>query len=582
MAFIRSQCYNFVQRFLSFSGTVLVEVVSLRTCPTMKTKRGVVAALVDRLAARHLGFPPETCSYTVTGMGIPVSDRSEQFELAADLYQPVLAKDEKPAGTILIRCPYGRSLVFALLSARPYAARGYQCLLVSCRGTFGSGGEFDPWCNEEEDGQALVEWMRKQDWYTGSFATLGGSYLGFVQWALLRNPPFDMVAAVIQCAPHDFSQQLWGTGSLALEWITWGENVAHQEETGLFQMLKKLNTPERMRPVLDGVPLANSVKSHFKGRVPWLDFVVDHPDISDPYYRQMKFGEALEHAEIPIFLVGGWYDVFAPQTIEQYTRLSERNASVALLMGPWNHMQVGQEARVYRQSFDWLEEHLAKRTQGRRKTPVQYFVTGADEWRDVQKWPPSTHSQELYLRSGGRLASEKPFTEENLSTFNFNPKQPTPTIGGNLLLGGGSADDTVLAARSDVLAFTTEVLEKNVEISGKVTVELSHSSDNPDVDLFVRICEVDAKGRSHGITETYKRLGPGREDEPVILYLNNCAHRFVKGNRIRLIIAGASHPQFAINTGKGIGATSEELKSTVHTIFHGEKGVSRVLLPTVA
>ncbi|OAL50588.1 CocE/NonD hydrolase [Pyrenochaeta sp. DS3sAY3a] len=549
----------------------------------MGTKRGFLAALVDRLTTRQLGFPPETCSYTVIGVRIPVSNGSgQQFELAADLYQPVLAKDEKPTGTVLIRCPYGRGLAFALLSARPYAARGYQCLLVSCRGTFGSGGEFDPWRNEEEDGQAVVEWMRKQVWYTGSFATLGGSYLGFVQWALLRDPPSDMVAAVIQCAPHDFSQQLWGTGSLALEWITWGENVAHQQETGLFQTIKKLNTPQRMRPVLDRVPLAESVKSHFKGRAPWLDFVVDHPDTSDAYYDQLKFGDALERAKIPIFLVGGWYDVFASQTMEQYARLSKRNTDVALLIGPWNHMQIGQQSKVYQQSFNWLEQHLGKRMPRARETPVQYFVTGAQEWRNAQKWPPPTLAQELYLQSGGRLASERPSTDDSSSAFTLNPTQPTPTTGGNLLLGGGSADDTALAARSDVLAFTTDVLDKNVEISGKVTVELSHSSEIANVDLFVRISEVDGKGRSHGITETYKRLAPGREIGPVILYLNDCAHMFAQGNRIRLIIAGASHPQFAVNTGKDIGGTSDELKSAVHTIFHGENGLSRVLLPTVA
>ncbi|GLA78604.1 hypothetical protein CBS63078_10861 [Aspergillus niger] len=249
----------------------------------MRTKRGFISALVDRLATRQLGFSPETCSYTVQAVRIPVSDEPEQFELAADLYLPVLAKDENPAGTILIRCPYDRGLIFALLSARPHAARDYQCLLVSCRGTFGSGGKFDPWRHEEEDRRTIVEWMRKQDWYTGSFATLGGSYLGFVQWALLRNPPPDMVAAVIQCAPHDFSQQLWGTGSPALEWICWDENVARQEETGNFQTLKKLNTPERVRPVWGQIPLAEGVEAHFKGRAPWLDFIVEHPDTSDPY-----------------------------------------------------------------------------------------------------------------------------------------------------------------------------------------------------------------------------------------------------------------------------------------------------------
>ncbi|GLA30105.1 hypothetical protein AnigIFM63604_004783 [Aspergillus niger] len=220
----------------------------------------------------------------------------------------------------------------------------------------------------------------------------------------------------------------------------------------------------------------------------------------------MQLGEALERADIPMFLVGGWYDVFAPQTIEQCMRLRERNTKVAPLMGPWNHMRVGQDSRVYQQSFEWLEEHLAKRIQGIKKRPVQYFVTGANEWRDVQRWPPPTVSQKLYLRYGGRLSSEESSTGENPSVFAFNPRQPTPTIGGNLLLGGGAANDGTLAVRSDVLIFTTEVLEKDVEISGKVIVELSHSSDNPNAGLFIRVSEVDANGQSHNTTRNLQAL----------------------------------------------------------------------------
>ncbi|KAJ5758355.1 CocE/NonD hydrolase [Penicillium nucicola] len=538
----------------------------------MTLQRGLSTTILDRLVARWLGFPPELCSYTLTSVRIPVSNGSEPIELAASLYQPVLAKGQTLASTILIRCPYGRGTVFTVLSARPYASRGYQCLFVSCRGTFGSGGRFDPWCNEEEDGQAVVEWMRKQDWYTGSFATLGSSYLGYVQWALLRDPPSDMVAAVIQCAPHDFSQQLWGTGSLALEWITWGENILHQEESGLFPTLKKLNTPNRMRTILDRIPLATSVKDHFHGRAPWLESVVD-ADASNPYHEQMKFGEALERADIPILLVGGWYDVFATQTIQQYMRLAERNTKVALLMGPWNHMQVGQASRVYQQSFSWLEEHLAKRTQRTlsRNMAVQFFVTGAQEWREVPKWPPPTIAQELYLQSGRRLDAKKPSARTS-SMFTFDPKQPTPTIGGNLLLGGGSVDDTVLGSRSDALVFTTEALEQDLEISGKIAVVLSYTSDAPKVDLFVRISEVDDKERSHCIAETYKRLHSTGEDDPIILLLNDCAHRFLKGKRVKLIITGASHPQFAMNIG-------EDLHTVAYTIFQGGKGASRVILP---
>jgi hypothetical protein len=53
--------------------------------------------------------------------------------------------------------------------------------------------------------------------------------------------PPDMVAAGIQCAPHDFGKQLWVTGSLALEWITWGETLSTQEKTGLVHAYRALN-----------------------------------------------------------------------------------------------------------------------------------------------------------------------------------------------------------------------------------------------------------------------------------------------------------------------------------------------------
>jgi putative CocE/NonD family hydrolase len=535
------------------------------------TQRGYIGAFIDRLGHRQLGYPPEKCSYTVTGVRIPVSDGNEKFELAADLYQPVLPQDEEPAGTLLVRSPYGRGPMLSFANARPYAARGYVCLAVSARGTFGSGSTFDPWRNEEHDGHAVVDWMRKQDWYTGAFATLGGSYMGFVQWALLKNPPPDMVAAVIHCAPHDFGKQMFGTGSLALEIVEWGEHVAHLEESGLRHWIDMFNSKKRMRAVLDRSPLAESIKSHFNGRAPWLDYVVDHPDVADPHYEQMNFSEALERANIPILLVSGWYDLFASQSLEQYARLRERKTNVAFTVGPWNHMQIGMNAKVWQQSFEWLEVYLAKRETSTHKSPVHYFVTGAQEWREGQEWPPPTTQQTFYAHASSRLDNTEPASEEeSSSTFTFNPQDPTPTMGGNLLMGGGSADDTALAGRSDVLTFTTTPLEKDLDVCGKIRIELNHSSDNPNVDFFVRISEVNAKGASQSVTDTYLRLPANRDNKTVTLMLRDCAHRFAKGNQIRLIVAGASYPQYA-----------KPLEKAVHTIHHGRAGLSKVLLPVV-
>ena len=99
--------------------------------------------------------------------------------------------------------PYGRKFPFSLAFAQLYAARGYHVVLQSVRGTFGSGGVFEPMVNEADDGADTVVWLREQPWFAGRFATIGLSYLGFTQWALLQDPPPELAAAVITVGPHD-------------------------------------------------------------------------------------------------------------------------------------------------------------------------------------------------------------------------------------------------------------------------------------------------------------------------------------------------------------------------------------------
>ncbi len=107
---------------------------------------------------------------------IPMSDGAV---LLADRYIP--AGGGGPL--VLFRSPYGRGNMFGTLFGTMFAERGLQALVQSCRGTFGSGGQFDAFA-ERDDGMATIDWMRKQEWYPGSFAISGPSYLGIVQWAV--------------------------------------------------------------------------------------------------------------------------------------------------------------------------------------------------------------------------------------------------------------------------------------------------------------------------------------------------------------------------------------------------------------
>ena len=146
-----------------------------------------------RAISRLLGLPPQKTSYTVRhGLRVPMRDG---VELVADHYAPDTGPDSEAAGTLLVRGPYGRRFPFSAVFAQVYASRGYHVVLQSVRGTFGSGGEFTPMVHEIADGADTVAWLREQPWFTGSFATVGLSYLGFTQWALLTDPPPEMKAA---------------------------------------------------------------------------------------------------------------------------------------------------------------------------------------------------------------------------------------------------------------------------------------------------------------------------------------------------------------------------------------------------
>src|SRR5258708_20560139 len=102
--------------------------------------------------------------------------------------------------------------------------------------------------NEIADGADTGAWLRDQPWFTGSCATVGLSYLGFTQWALLTDPPQQMKAAVITVGPHDLSAPRWGTGSFGLhDFLGWSDMVAHQEEPRIRALVGQVR-PQRALP----------------------------------------------------------------------------------------------------------------------------------------------------------------------------------------------------------------------------------------------------------------------------------------------------------------------------------------------
>jgi putative CocE/NonD family hydrolase len=517
---------------------------------------------------------PAGGGYTVNRVTVPMRDG---VELLADHYAPV----SDAVGTLLVRSPYGRGLPVSLPFARVYAARAYHVIVQSVRGTFGSGGVFEPLANEPADGADTVAWLRGQPWFTGSFGTVGLSYLGLTQWALLVDPPPELAAAVITAGLYDFAASSWGTGAFALnDFLGWSDLVAHQEDGGRVRAgIHQLIAQRKVARVADGLPLGAAGRALLGTGAPWYESWVEHPELDDPFWQRYRFNAALDRVQIPLLLIGGWQDLLLEQTLAPYRHLRGRGVDVALTVGPWTHTQMLTKGLgiVTRESLNWLDTHVAGTSSTPRTSNVRVFVTGrtGHGWRELPDWPPETTLWPWYLQPGGGLAPTLPAAAEPVS-FRYDPTEPTPTVGGPLLSpNGGYRDDRRLARRNDVLSFTGGALAEDLYVCGSPAVELAHTSDNPHVDLFVRISEVDARGRSRNVSEGYRRLRD--ESGPVRVELDAVAHRFAGGSRIRVLLAGGCHPRYARNLGTGEAPVSGvALQPVTHTVQLGD---SRLMLP---
>ncbi|WP_137147962.1 CocE/NonD family hydrolase [Mycolicibacterium sp. CR10] len=523
-------------------------------------------------------LPPATTDFVVEHhVRVPMRDG---VDLIADHYVP---QTDSPAGTLLVRAPYGRGFPFTALFGAVYAARGYHVLFQSVRGTFGSGGEFDPFVHEVDDGADTVAWLREQPWFTGTFATLGLSYLGYTQWALLMDPPPEMKAAVITVGLHDPSGPRWGTGSFSLnDFLGWSDLVSRQEDPRRLRLLlRQLRAQRHVTRASLGLPLGESSRAMLGEGAPWFEAWLEHPSSDDPFWTKVNLRDALDRTTVPVLLLTGWQDLFVDQTLEQYRRLSSRGVPTGLTVGPWTHSQMTTKAisTVIPETLDWLETYLGG-APSKRRSPVRIHLDGSPAdagWLDLAAWPPPMPERVLYPQPGGRLGGAAPDTDCAAVTFVYNPADPTPTVGGRMLSPtGGYRDDSALARRADVVTFTGDPLPADLHVVGAPALELSHSCTNEYNDLFVRISQVDPQGGSRNVSDGYRASAPA--SGTVHIELDPVAHTFPAGCRLRLMISGGSHPRFLRNLGTGESPVSGNgIITAEHTVHLGE--ASRLTLP---
>jgi putative CocE/NonD family hydrolase len=263
---------------------------------------------------------------------------------------------------------------------------------------------------------------------------------------------------------------------------------------------------------------------------------------NDDFWKQNNIRDYPHlYKDIPVYLVGGWYDSWAGNTTVNFMALNKALRSpVYLIMGPWIHGQqtgsshgqvsFGAEAAIADQwawRLEWYDHWLKGVTNkvGREApfaSSVRIFVMGTGDgrktergllnhggyWRDEREWPLArTRSTKFYFQNDGGLSRTPPAASRSATSFLFDPRRPVPTIGGNISSGDGillqgawdqrggkhvwnSPEPLPLSARNDILVFQTEPLDEDLEVTGELTVKLWASSSAVDTDFTAKLIDV--------------------------------------------------------------------------------------------
>jgi uncharacterized protein len=510
--------------------------------------------------------------------------------LCADHYYPLTAER---CPTILIRSPYGRNLRsgvfggFAEFVAWCFTTRGYNVLLQDVRGRFDSQGEFEPYFHERADGQATIAWLKQQLWFNGKLGMWGSSYLGIVQWTMADAP--ELQALVLGMTTSDLYDVVFPDGALDLGlMMRWAALLRIQERyTGWRALLSLLILPEVERavhPTFNHLPL-HDADTMLPGKpVDYYRRWLEQAD-RDLEWKTTLQGIDISQVNAPAHLIGGWYDFFLRGLLRDYAALQAAGKEPYLTIGPWHHFSHFFLMLVMiKPGLAWFASRLKGEKNRLRKKPVSLYIMGANEWRDYDIYPPSSTEQRFYL---GR---DKTLTETSTSSppdhYCYNPADPTPIVGGTQFSPhAGARDNRCLERRADVLSYTTDPLQKSLEIIGPVHVELYVFSSLENTDFFGRLCDVYPDGRSINICDGLFRIeiarGEGLADviSRIEIDLWSTAYHFRKGHRIRLLIASGAHPRWSRNLGGSSPLTDIVLRCAEQTIYHDDQHPSALVLP---
>lgn len=566
----------------------------------MMQQFGIVSVLAMALATSAV--TPGLTKSPVAAVATPIpAGAIEAFatlrdgtRLAANVYQPA---GKGPWPVVMTRTPYlkdGRpdpkrdpdgSKTRAALAAvaKHYTDAGFVFVHQDVRGKGHSEGFYTAFENDVEDGYDSVEWAAAQPWSTGKVGLSGGSAMGITSNLAAMTAPPHLTAAYVVVAPFDLLQNSYPGGVL--------------KEKDVLGWSK-------------GQGMSDAVLDQQRRRV-----------ADDVFWNRSAMSENRKYIQIPIYNVGGWYDIFNHGNISNFEYLQNHGAKGArgnqkLLMGPFGHGPLSGNLEYPgfdslklsgEQEIRWFDYWLKGIDNGiMAEPPVNYYMMGSAQKGALSaksrmvasaNWPPANRPVSYYLTPDKTLTIKAPAADSAKIGYQFDPAKPVQTVGGaNLTFDRGPMDQRAIGDRSDYLRFQTPVLEKDLSIAGPVKVELYGATDGLDTDFVAKLVDVYPDGyealvldapirtryRNGRMPDQVKMMTPNAP-EALEIDLWSTALTFERGHRIALHITSSNSPRFEVNPNTGEAPGEHRLPARVATnmIYMDDSHPSALVLPVI-
>ncbi len=537
--------------------------------------------------------------------------------LRADVYRP-RAPGQYPV--LLERTPYDKR---GEVDFGPRAAEhGFVVIVQDVRGRFRSDGEWYTFKYESQDGYDTVEWAAALPYSNGKVAMWGGSYVGATQMlAAIAQPPH-LVGICPRVTPSNYHDGWTYQGGAFEQWFSqsWTSGLAQNT------LVRRVSSSNAMSWA-PNLPLADYPYLDLGSRdtlAPYYRDWLEHPAYDD-YWKAWSIEDNFARIQVPGFHVAGWYDIFMGGSLRNYAGIRAHGASDAarrgqrLIVGPWWHgpfdgkageLDFGSSAASTEEAVTlrWYDYLLKGVKNGlEREKPVRIFVMGANVWRDEDDWPLARAvSTKYYLHSGGHanslegdgiLSTTAP-VEEPRDEFVYDPADPVPTRGGGLCCDNshqpsGAFDQRKVESRKDVLVYSTPAFDRDVEITGPISVEAFVSSSAVDTDVTAKLVDVWPNGFAQNLTDGILRLRYRNSPERAELMTPNEIYKvtidvwatsnlFKAGHRLRIDLSSSNFPRFDrnLNTGES-GAHSSRMVTATNAIYHDRDHPSALIVPVV-